>query len=376
MTPSGRLLLFVALPSILIAGGLITIVKVAPEPPAEEMEFARSALAEARDSKAETYTPNTYRLAMSYYDSAMVHWKSQNEKFILLRNYDEVIRFSRVSSDYSSKAIEQTRKSASTLRSRLGVQIKELKGIVSGLNTLYTRYPLSSEIRNRISKGKLYLSEAVIAFDNGAYTQANRKVTDADHHLRYAWEQANGSISDYFGSYQQWITWKNKTIAESRQKGIAVVLVDKFAAKCYLYQKGVKTMEFDAELGVQWIGDKRHRGDKATPEGMYHVTRKLEGGSTKYYKALLINYPNDDDTRRFKAEIANGTLPSNAKIGGLIEIHGHGGRGTDWTDGCVALTDSDMDKIYRLVKVGTPVTIIGSEVPLSEILSRHDGAID
>jgi murein L,D-transpeptidase YafK len=220
------------------------------------------------------------------------------------------------------------------------------------------------------------LSEAVIDYEKGAFTQANRKVTDADHHLRYAWDHANGSLRDFFDSYQQWMKWKKMAIAESAQKGIAVILIDKYAAKCYLYQKGKKTMEFDAELGMQWIGGKKRLGDKATPEGMYHVTKRLEGGSTKYYKALLINYPNDADKSRFKAEKANGSLPSNAAIGGLIEIHGNGGRGTDWTDGCVALTDGDMDKLFKAVKVGTPVTIIGSGVPLSEILDRYDVAIN
>ena len=85
---------------------------------------------------------------------------------------------------------------------------------------------------------------------------------------------------------------------------------------------------------------------------------------TKYYKAFLLDYPNDEDTARFKAEIAKGSLPASAKIGGLIEIHGNGGKGIDWTEGCVALTDREMDLVYKIVKVGTPVTIVGSMVDL------------
>ena len=50
---------------------------------------------------------------------------------------------------------------------------------------------------------------------------------------------------------------------------------------------GVKKYEFDAELGKNWVGDKRVKGDKATPEGMYKITKKFGSNKTKYYKALL-----------------------------------------------------------------------------------------
>jgi L,D-peptidoglycan transpeptidase YkuD (ErfK/YbiS/YcfS/YnhG family) len=70
----------------------------------------------------------------------------------------------------------------------------------------------------------------------------------------------------------------------------------------------------------------------------------------------------------FKQEIAKGTLPRSAKIGSLIEIHGDGGRGVDWTEGCVALTDSEIDVIFKIAKEGTPVTIVGSMVNIDQIL--------
>jgi L,D-peptidoglycan transpeptidase YkuD (ErfK/YbiS/YcfS/YnhG family) len=63
-------------------------------------------------------------------------------------------------------------------------------------------------------------------------------------------------------------------------------------------------------------------------------------------------------------------LPASAKIGGLIEIHGNGGKGIDWTEGCVALTDSEMDIIFKFTKVGTPVTIVGSMTDLKEVLDK------
>ncbi len=110
------------------------------------------------------------------------------------------------------------------------------------------------------------------------------------------------------------------------------------------------------------------RGDKATPEGIYMVTRKLSGSSTRYHKALLINYPNQSDVREFNERIRNGRLPADASIGDMIEIHGHGGKGGNWTEGCVALKDSDMDILFKYVSAGTPVTIIGSNLTLEEYI--------
>ena len=103
---------------------------------------------------------------------------------------------------------------------------------------------------------------------------------------------------------------------------------------------------------------------------MYRITKKFDSRKTKYYKALLLNYPNEEDTARFREEIANGSLPRNAKIGGLIEIHGNGGKGIDWTEGCVALSDREMDLIFKITKVGTPVTSVGSTTELDSIISK------
>jgi murein L,D-transpeptidase YafK len=108
----------------------------------------------------------------------------------------------------------------------------------------------------------------------------------------------------------------------------------------------------------------------ATPEGMYKITQKFDGSKTKYYKALLLDYPNEEDKEKFRSEIQHGSLPASAKIGGLIEIHGNGGKGIDWTEGCIALTDTEMDVIFKIAKVGTPVTIIGSMVDLKDVVDK------
>ena len=151
-------------------------------------------------------------------------------------------------------------------------------------------------------------------------------------------------------------------------KGQTVGLIDKLAATCSLLRYGKATEVFHAEFGQNWTGDKIRKGDKATPEGVYKIIKKKNTGNTRYYKSLLLNYPNAEDKARFSAMIKKGLIPGNSKIGSLIEIHGEGGKGVSWTDGCIALSNADMDKVFQQCKVSTPVIIIGSQRTLNEYL--------
>lgn len=158
---------------------------------------------------------------------------------------------------------------------------------------------------------------------------------------------------------EMWRDWATSTINRSaRGRGTAIV-VDKLDRKLHVYQTGRRALTFDVELGSGALARKLHQGDRATPEGRYTIREVRGPRATKYYRALLLDYPNEEDEARFLAAKSRGAIPSRARIGGLIEIHGQGGQGSDWTEGCVALADDDMDRLVRLVRVGTPVTIVG-----------------
>ncbi|MCS7182884.1 MAG: L,D-transpeptidase [Thermoanaerobaculum sp.] len=162
---------------------------------------------------------------------------------------------------------------------------------------------------------------------------------------------------------RQWKLWVEETLLESRREGKVVIIVDKLRRRLSVYRGGELLATFAAELGANGLRPKQHAGDRATPEGRYHVVQKKQGAATKYYKALLINYPNDQDRIRFRQARSQGRIPWRAGIGSLIEIHGEGGEGRDWTDGCVALRNSDMDRVFAWAEVGTPVTIVGTYDP-------------
>ena len=269
-----------------------------------------------------------------------------------------------------SQAAESSSSSVSNLKTKLKPKIDKLNDLVSQIDKLFTTYPLSSEVRNRISKGKILLKEAQIVYKKGQYLEANRKITESEYLLTESFNNASDNLKNYFKSYPVWKKWVDKTLYESRKNHDYSIIIDKFSRKCFIYHSGARKYEFNAELGKNWVGDKRVKGDHATPEGMYRITKRFDGGRTKYYKALLIDYPNDEDKVKFRSEIDRGTLPSSAKIGGLIEIHGNGGKGIDWTEGCVALTDREMDIVFKIAKVGTPVTIVGSMFDLEEVLDK------
>jgi murein L,D-transpeptidase YafK len=349
---------------------IILLIRFTPDPPVSEMEYARKTLSAAEKDRANTYSKKSYTEARVFYDSAMVNWNKQNKRFIFFRDYERVAMFAKLAAKKANQASENSISSTSNLNVKLKQKIDTLNSLVEDLNKLFATYPLTSETRNRISKGKMLLQEAIIVYKKGQYLEANRKLTDSEYLLTSSYENATTNLKNYFKSYSVWKNWANKTINDSKNNRDYSIIIDKFSRKCFVYLNGIKKWQFDAELGKNWVGDKRVKGDNATPEGMYKVTKKLDSRKTKYYKALLLDYPNDEDIEKFKSEIARGSLPPSAKIGGLIEIHGNGGKGIDWTEGCVALTDDEMDAVFKVSKVGTPVTIVGSLVDLENIVNR------
>ena len=137
------------------------------------------------------------------------------------------------------------------------------------------------------------------------------------------------------------------------------IVVDKSDRKMYLYRNGSQVGSLPVSLGANdYQGPKVQRGDKRTPIGTYRILNKR--CHAVKYMAMTISYPNASD--RAKAA-SRGVDP-----GSLITIHGqpqwnsdgHGDSYTlsrDWTDGCIALTNSGMRELWSMVRVGTTITL-------------------
>jgi len=113
---------------------------------------------------------------------------------------------------------------------------------------------------------------------------------------------------------------------------------------------------YKVALGSQPIGAKDRQGDHKTPEGTYFVDSKLD--HSQFHRALHLSYPSPADRERAKKL---GLSPgSDVEIHGLPEKYawlGSQHRLTDWTDGCIALTNTEIDEIFPQISVGTPVEI-------------------
>ena len=132
------------------------------------------------------------------------------------------------------------------------------------------------------------------------------------------------------------------------------VLVLKGERKLVLIKGDEVLKIYKVSLGGNPIGPKIRQGDSKTPEGKYLLDR--HNSKSQYHRSIHISYPNADDLARAKRL---GVPP-----GGDIFVHGepndyHGPdqQMGDWTDGCVALTNADMDEIWRAVADGTPIEI-------------------
>lgn len=355
-----KLLLGMVFLSLIIAIFSVYVFFMMDETPAQEVDEARISLNNASKEKKLPVAEEIFNEAKSLYDSAMIAWQEENEKLFFMRDFSRVRMFAAQSGRMSLLSVETAKTEVSNIKETVYSKKDKLLKQVSQYNKVFNKVPLNKAQRDQWSKGNMLLQEGVQAYGNGNYPLAEQKFNSSESYILPVLEYVNKVVKDYFESYSDWKKWAAQAVDRSRKEKKYALVVDKFARNAMLYFKGNLHSEYEVELGPKWIGDKNFQGDKSTPEGIYKVTRKKANGETKYYKALLLNYPNDDDKKRFQSAKKNGLIDKNATIGNLIEVHGHGGKGIDWTDGCVALNDTDMDKLYPLCKVGTEVVIVGS----------------
>ena len=134
------------------------------------------------------------------------------------------------------------------------------------------------------------------------------------------------------------------------------IVVYKSKRQMLVYSNGQLLKTYKISLGRQPIGVKEFEGDKKTPEGVYFIDDK--NPNSGYHKNLGVSYPDKDDKENAKR------LGKSA--GGNIKIHGIRNRigfigkfhcWFDWTLGCIAVTNAEIDELFRAVKVGTRIEI-------------------
>ncbi|MBC7983882.1 MAG: L,D-transpeptidase family protein [Candidatus Obscuribacterales bacterium] len=134
------------------------------------------------------------------------------------------------------------------------------------------------------------------------------------------------------------------------------ILVRKAERRMYLMRRGEVLRSFRIALGLRPQGHKEYEGDYRTPEGRYRLVRR--NSRSEFFLSMAISYPNSEDQARAQRR--------GKKPGGAIMLHGWPNiprknsqyyASADWTDGCIAVSNSDMVEIWLMTPLDTPIEI-------------------
>ena len=133
---------------------------------------------------------------------------------------------------------------------------------------------------------------------------------------------------------------------------IDLIEIDKSERRMTVFREGTPLRSYDIALGFSPVGDKSREGDGRTPEGRFRIDRR--NPKSKFHLSLGLDYPHAEDIEH---AAAYGFSP-----GGDIFIHGQPNWFTgimrgDWTEGCIAVTNAEMEELWRVARLGTEVVI-------------------
>ena len=153
-----------------------------------------------------------------------------------------------------------------------------------------------------------------------------------------------------------------RNLFRSKPVGELYLIVDKSDYELKVYDAEGWYATYPVVFGNKDLSDKLIEGDRRTPEGTFKILSKKP--HQKWHKMFMLDYPTPESWAKFKDRKAKGIIPQSAKIGGGIAIHGTWPHDelvvddfTNWTNGCVALKNEDLDELDGIVDIGTKVII-------------------
>ena len=320
--------------------------------------MAQRQLENLRAAGASVYAPQEFQTYIDEISAARLLYDQELIRFPMLRDYSRAaaaFQSGLLKGAYLARRLEDMKKEESA-------EISSRRDLLANRLTLLRNLSMSLPDR-RLAQARLMTADMMIGqvlphLEQGQNDDALKYLARAEQLTKEAITQVN-DVAGRFADEKQIKAWRrmaDRAIDESRNKGTDLLVVSKTERQLTHYKRGKVVRRYDAGLGMKFLNDKLYSGDKATPEGSYRVIRKVP--DSKYFRALLIDYPNEDDRRRFTEARRLGQVPAKAGIGSLIEIHG--GSRNSLTDGCVALDNRDMERLYEEIEPGTPVIIVGT----------------
>ena len=153
----------------------------------------------------------------------------------------------------------------------------------------------------------------------------------------------------------------NKRFSTKPQSPMYIV-IDKRKYELSVYDSQGWYATYPVVFGNNSLEDKKMEGDKNTPEGSFRINQK--NVHSKWDRFMGLDYPTKESIAKFNARKQRGEIPSWARPGGEIGIHGTWpgedyviDRYTNWTNGCISMKRNDVEDLYSYVPMGTPVTI-------------------
>lgn len=345
--PIRHLLLFV---------GILMTVAACDNAPTQLSQVAWDALQTSQRQGAAESAPDIWEQAQARYDSAWLIIETQNRLWFFERDFAQAESLLIRAGITAREAVKAGEVNRAQQKLAIAATIDSLSKTIAahkdGINGHLARIPL----RQTMTEAEMQVDALRQAYIAGDIDRALAAVPTAERALRNFEERLDHDWVDPV-ELPGWNRMVRETVSWSKQNGSTALVVVKMDRRAYLLKGGRIIEEFPVEFGYRAWAQKMRSGDGATPEGIYQVT-KWRDRDTKYYKALNINYPNEQDKKRFAANKKAGKIPRNSRIGGLIEVHGEGGKGEDWTEGCVALSNKDMDRLMAKMSVGDRVTIV------------------
>ena len=304
------------------------------------------------------YAPEEYKTYVTTYRTIKDDLIREESRFIWFRNYKPIATKLSDLTKYGEGVLKKVEDLKEAKRTEIGGQLSELGKQINNLDRLSLSINEGRIVRRSLTKAGLLVHDADFSLNNGDFDSADSKLKIASGYIKST-EDGLSSILDRYNNtvyLEKWKRWVNEVVAKSREeKGVAIV-VSKIDRSLTVYRDGRPYKTFGIGLGRNGFHNKLYTGDGATPEGCYRVIKKLD--NSKYFKALLLNYPNEENKREFIMLKKRGIIPIRAGIGGLIEIHGGGKDGM--TYGCVSLDNEDMEDLFKIAPPGTPVAIVGA----------------
>lgn len=147
----------------------------------------------------------------------------------------------------------------------------------------------------------------------------------------------------------------NKEDTFPKNRVIDSIVVFKSSREMIVFSKKEKIKTYKIALGKNAIGKKQFEGDGKTPEGLYYIDDK--SAASKFHKNLNVSYPNKEDIKF--AESNGKSAGSEIKIHGLPNgLKDENYLRTDWTLGCIALMNAEIDELFNHIKLGSPIFIL------------------